>query len=45
MSMTAAMHKKFFKMSGGEKVFFFGALVVFLCSAGFVFPNLLVSDA
>ena len=44
MSMAAAMHKTFGKMSGGEKIFFFGALVVFLCTAGFAFPNLLLSD-
>ena len=44
MSMTAAMNKKYGKMSGGEKAFFFCALVVFLFTAGFAFPNLLLSD-
>ena len=44
MSMTAAMNKKFVKMSGGEKAFFFGALLTFLCTAGFVFPNILMSE-
>ena len=45
MSMTAAMNKKFGKMTGGEKAFFFVALLVFLCTAGFAFPNILHSDA
>ena len=44
MSMTSAMNKRFVTMSGGEKAFFFGALITFLCTAGFVFPNILMSD-
>lgn len=44
MSMSTAMNKKFGAMSGGEKIYFVGAFVVFLCTAGFVFPNILSSD-
>ena len=44
MSMSQAMSKKFGMMSGGEKVFFFGALVLFICTCGFAFPRLIQDD-
>lgn len=41
MSMSSAMSKKFGKMLAGERIFFLGALLAFICTAGFAFPNLL----
>jgi hypothetical protein len=36
--------KRFGQMSGGERVAFFGKVIVFLFTMGFAFPTVLHSD-